>query len=259
MKKSMLALVLEWIAILVVLSLTVSGTLEVIRLTSGLTGLPLYFNQGAAILVTDGAVIYWHTLRDKYTDDKQRMIATIAMGFSIFVTLVFGASVSILAVAGLSDTQTPIDIGGGVVLPLAEVIGYFVGGVKILQFAEMLILTIICQAIDPVALMRVESAKARGILNRQTLEDFKTAQAAVLRELSSNQAISELTRQMIAQGYSEADAAILAERARIGIIASKPGGMIPADVTANRDTNRRAEVAKYAAEVENPTVPVSAK
>ena len=212
--------IVKWIALVLVLFYTSLSTWQLVALISGhMEGLPLTIRQVVAVALTDGGVILWHALGNRYKSEGQRNTAAF-MQWTCFAIL--GAFFVASAVFGIIEPSTPVEIAAGWTMSLAECVGYVVlAAMGVILFGTPAAFFAI-EMQSPEHRMTIEATKARQVLDDRLVSDFKTGQAAVMNVLSANGAIERLKREMVATGYSEAEATILAEVARAGIERSKP-------------------------------------
>lgn len=206
--------VIKWIVLALIFVYTAGSTIQLVALTTNMVGVSLYIRQAIAVLLTDGGILLWHFLSNRYAAEKQRGVAIFAQWACFAILGAFFVASNALS---FLDPAMKIELTGGWVIPLSELIGYAVTVAQAVILFGTPAVFFYVEMQSPEHQMAVEKTKAQQILNDRLVADYKRGQEAILAVLSSNSAVEALTRQMIAQGYTPAEAAGLASIARAGI------------------------------------------
>lgn len=179
------------------------------QLATDAEGLVLTFRSILTVALTEGALVYWHNARSKYTNAEQRKLATIAMWVSLVIVTIFSGLYTlenVIFAGGMSTFEVNVN-GEGV--PLTVAVGYAMTGIIVIQIAGTLGLIFHIESLSPAARMAASLKEAEHSVQEKQLMAFKAAQSAVADTVGTAQALSALRAQLAALGYSERDIANL--------------------------------------------------
>lgn len=217
----------SWVLVGAILLFTVGGTWELTALTSTMGGIALLARQSAAVLFSDGALLYWHFHKDKYPTAKQRQWAKGMMWESLALVLVFTIAYMLLSVMGDAWTGNVITVrlaGHPFAASVTEWLDVLVLFGLGLQAAGTLSVVLYIASLSPHAQMTLRQREAEQEVTERQLSDYETAQKTIAPIVGQAQAIAALREQLTALDYNEREREKLVNLALSQIQASRADG-----------------------------------
>lgn len=196
----------SWVMVAAVLAFTVGGTWELTALTSSMGGIALLVRQAAAVLFSDGALLYWHFHKDNYPTDKQRTWARRMMWEALALVLAFTVAYMLLSVMGEAWTGNVITVhvaGHPFTASVTEWLDVLVLFSLAIQAAGTLSVVLYIASLSPSAQMTLRQREAEQEVTERQLEDYQTAQRTIAPIVGQAQAIAALRSQLAALDYNE--------------------------------------------------------
>jgi hypothetical protein len=196
----------SWVMVGAVLVFTVGGTWELTALTSSMGGLALLVRQAAAVLFSDGALLYWHFHKDNYPTEKQRKWARGMMWEALALILAFTVAYMLLSVMGSAWSENVIMVrvaGHPFAASVTEWLDMLVLFGLAIQAAGTLSVVLYIASLSPHAQMTLRQREAEQEVTERQLADYTTAQKTIAPIVGQAQAIAALRSQLAALDYNE--------------------------------------------------------
>lgn len=196
----------SWVMVAAVLIFTVGGTWQLTALTSNMGGLALLVRQIAAVLFSDGALLYWHFHKDSYPTVKQRQWARFMMWEALALIFAFSVGYMLLSVMGTAWAGNVITVsiaGHPFAASVTEWLDVLVLFCLAGQAAGTLSVVLYIASLSPHAQMTLRQREAEQEVTERQLADYETAQKTIAPIVGQAQAIAALRSQLTALGYNE--------------------------------------------------------
>lgn len=196
----------SWVMVAAVLVFTVGGTWELTALTASMGGLALLVRQIAAVLFSDGALLYWHFHKDSYPTAKQRQWARWMMWEALALILAFSVGYMLLSVMGSAWAENIITVnlaGHPFAASVTEWLDMLVLFCLAGQAAGTLSVVLYIASLSPHAQMTLRQREAEQEVTERQLADYETAQKTIAPIVGQAQAVAALRSQLTALGYNE--------------------------------------------------------
>jgi hypothetical protein len=246
-----------------ILIFTTMGTWEIVHLVSDVTGWALIIRQVAAVIFTDGALLYHHMHQERYPTERQRKISNTMLWESVAVVSALTVCYMLLSVLGdawrseMWSIEAPgLTISATAVQWIDIVMLLFLAAQAIANLAALVRIS----QLSPESSQTLAERQAEQEVITQQLRDYRTAQRVIAPIVGQERALLATQHRLEELGYTPREIALIIAEARTHI--SDTRALLPAThsptstvvVTAHPAPNGNGHKKEYAFEtVEAPT------